>query len=64
MNNTDGQIPFLTKEVEGKFTMPVELLWQDGLSLTNIFKLPFNPWSVVTAYCHFLLSNETLMYAI
>jgi len=60
MNNSDGSIPFLTQETEGKFTMPVEFLWQEGLSLTNIFTLPKNPWYVVTSYCHFLLSNETL----
>ena len=63
MDNSDGSIPFLTKEVEGKFTMPVEFLWSDGSHLTNIFKLGIelgNPWKVVTSYCHFLLSNETL----
>ena len=60
MNNSDGSIPFLTQEVEGKFTMPVEFLWREGLTLLNIFYLPKNPWKVVTSYCHFLLSNETL----
>ena len=40
--------------------MPVEFLWQEGLTLMNIFKLPKNPWYVVTKYCHFLLGNETL----
>ncbi len=60
MNNSDGQIPFLTQEAEGKFTMPVDLLWNEGLALTTVFKLPRNPWNVVTSYCHHLLSNETL----
>ena len=60
MDNSDGSIPFLTQEVEGKFTMPVEFLWREGLTLLNIFYLPKNPWKVVTSYCHFLLSNETL----
>ena len=63
MNNSDGSIPFLTHEVEGKFTMPVEFLWQEGLTLQPLqmyFYLPKNPWKVVTSYCHFLLSNETL----
>ena len=60
MNNSDGSIPFLTQEVEGKFTMPVDVLWREGNSLLNIFYLPKNPWKVVTSYCHFLLSNETL----
>ena len=40
--------------------MPVELLWQEGLSLSTIFKVPNNPWSVVQAYCHQILSNKTL----
>ena len=40
--------------------MPVELLWQEGLSLSTIFKLPNNPWSVVQAYCHQIFSNKTL----
>ena len=62
MDNSDGSIPFLTKEVEGKFTMPVEFLWSKGSALTNIFELGLdrNPWKVVTSYCHFLLSNKTL----
>ena len=60
LNNEDGNLPFVTKEVEGKFGMPVELLWEEGLSLSTIFKLPKNPWSVVQAYCHQILSNVTL----
>ena len=40
--------------------MPVELLWQEGLSLSTIFKLPNNPWAVVKAYCHQIFSNNTL----
>ena len=60
MDNSDGQIPFVTQEKEGKFTMPVELLWQNGLSLMNIFNCPRNPWYAATTYCHFLFSNQTL----
>ena len=60
MNNTDGSIPLLSQEAEGKFRMPVELLWEEGLSLSTVFKLPKNPWNLVSSYCHFILSNETL----
>lgn len=59
MDNQNGKIPFVTHETEGKFSTPVEFLWQDGLDFTSIFKVPKNPWNVVTAYCHFLLSNKT-----
>ena len=59
LNNEDGNLPFVTKEVEGKFGMPVELLWEVGLSLSTIFKLQ-KPWSWVQAYCHQILSNVTL----
>ena len=43
--------------------MPVEIFWREGLTLLPhdyYFYLPTNPWKVVTSYCHFLLSNETL----
>jgi len=60
-DNEDGSLsPLVSKEKEGKFAMPVELLWQEGLSLSTIFKVPNNPWSVVQAYCHQILSNKTL----
>ena len=60
-DNEDGSLsPLVSQEKEGKFAMPVELLWQEGLSLSTIFKLPNNPWSVVQAYCHQILSNKTL----
>ena len=59
LKNEDGNLPFVTKEVEGKFGMPVELLWEEGLSLSTIFKVS-NAWSVVQAYCHQVLSNVTL----
>ena len=58
LDNQDGHLPFVSVEKRGKFGMPVELLWQEGLTLSAIFKLPKNPWSVVSAFCHTLLSNE------
>ena len=61
LDNQEGLLPFVSVEKEGKFSMPVELLWQEGLSLSTIFKLPKNPWSVVKAFCHTLLSNQTLI---
>ena len=38
MDNQNGLIPFVTHETEGKFSTPVEFLWQDGLDFTSIFK--------------------------
>ena len=61
LDNQEGHLPFVSVEKQGKFGMPVELLWQEGLTLSTIFKLPKNPWSVVSAYCHTLLSNQTLL---
>jgi len=61
LDNQGGHLPFVSVEKHGKFGMPVELLWQEGLTLSAIFKLPKNPWSVVSAFCHTLLSNQTLI---
>jgi hypothetical protein len=37
----------LKQEESGKFEMPVELLWQEGLALSSLFKLPRDPWILV-----------------
>ena len=65
LDNTDGHLPFVTQEKEGKFTMPVDFLWQEGSALSAILTLMAskssnNPWSVVQEYCHQILSNTTL----
>lgn len=61
LNNSLGNLPFVSVEEEGKFGMPVEFLWKEGLALDSIFKLPKQPWSVVKAHCHTLLSNKSLI---
>jgi hypothetical protein len=37
----------VSHEEAGKFEMPVELLWQEGLALSSLFKLPKDPWILV-----------------
>ena len=46
-NNSDGRLPFVSRDESGKFEMPVELLWQEGLALSSLFKLPSDPWILV-----------------
>jgi hypothetical protein len=46
-NNSDGRLPFVSQDEFGKFEMPVELLWQEGLALSSLFKLPSDPWILV-----------------
>ena len=62
-NNSEGQLPFVSKEEKGKFTMPVDFLWQEGLDISANLKLGTfqNPWlTVIHKYCHQILSNTTL----
>ncbi len=33
--------------------MPVELLWQEGLALSTLFKIPKDPWILVKGYLDF-----------
>eukprot|EP00096_Caligus_rogercresseyi_P003898 TRINITY_DN1774_c0_g1_i1.p1 TRINITY_DN1774_c0_g1~~TRINITY_DN1774_c0_g1_i1.p1 ORF type:complete len:119 (-),score=17.14 TRINITY_DN1774_c0_g1_i1:170-526(-) len=40
LNNSDGRIPFLTVEEEGSFSVPMDLLWSNGLSILSILSLP------------------------
>ena len=47
MNNSDGMIPYLTLEEEAKFVMPSELLWSESISLSNLFRVPKNPWQTL-----------------
>ena len=47
LNNSEGNIPYVTKEEEAKFVIPSELLWSEGTALSTLFKLPRNPWDVL-----------------
>ena len=40
VDNSNGSLPFLTKEAEAKFEMPMQLLWSDGLALSTLASLP------------------------
>ena len=61
LNNSDGSLPFTTKSELGVFSLPMDLLWTRGLNLATLFNVGANPWTVVTAYCEVLLSNEALI---
>ncbi len=60
MDNSNGSVPFLTRESEAKFEMPMQLLWTDGLALSTLLALPGNPWQMVEHYCDFLLGHREL----
>lgn len=60
-NNSDGRLPFVSQEDVAKFEMPVELLWQEGLALSTLFKIPRDPWILVKEFCHVVLANQTLL---
>jgi len=60
IDNSLGNVPMMTKEKNAKFQMPMDLLWSNGLTLWSIQMLPGNPWNLVQAYCHALLSSQRL----
>ena len=47
LNNSEGTIPYVTHEEVGKFSIPSDLLWSEGMTLSTLFKLPNNPWNVL-----------------
>ncbi|CAB4068802.1 UGT [Lepeophtheirus salmonis] len=60
INNTQGNIPFLTREEEGVFQIPMDLLWNEGLSILSILQLPGSPWKVVEEHCAKMLNSELI----
>ena len=50
LNNSNGDIPFLTVEEDAKFEIPFELLWSEGTKISTLFKLPGNPWDVLKGF--------------
>ena len=50
LNNTNGDIPFLTAEEDAMFEIPFELLWSEGTRMSTLFKLPGNPWDVLKGF--------------
>lgn len=47
LNNSDGTIPYVTKDEDAKFEIPSDLLWSEGTTLSTLFKLQDNPWNVL-----------------
>ena len=50
LNNSNGNIPFLTAEEDAMFEIPFELLWSEGTKMSTLFKLPGNPWDVLKGF--------------
>ena len=50
LNNSNGDIPFLTAEEDARFEIPFELLWSEGTKMSTLFKLPGNPWNVLKGF--------------
>ena len=50
LNNSNGNIPFLTAEEDARFEIPFELLWSEGTKMSTLFKLPGNPWDVLKGF--------------
>ena len=61
LDNTAGDIPYTSAGRDGRFAMPMELLWSDGNSLATLLKLAQDPWKVVRTYCDQLLGNDDLI---
>ena len=50
LNNSNGDIPFLTVEEDARFEIPFELLWSEGTKMSTLCKLPGNPWDVLKGF--------------
>ncbi|KAL7640155.1 UNVERIFIED_CONTAM: hypothetical protein RMT77_009569 [Armadillidium vulgare] len=59
VNNTEGSIPFVTHEGRGRFNLPVQRMWEQGLNL-DLF--PIEGFITVSAYCKELLSSDGLIH--
>ncbi|KAK7072886.1 putative UDP-glycosyltransferase [Halocaridina rubra] len=57
INNTDGNVPYLTRDERASFLMPQELMWGKGTSWTA---LPVDAYFTVSAFCSSLLERDSL----
>ncbi|XP_068232745.1 UDP-glucuronosyltransferase 1A10-like isoform X2 [Palaemon carinicauda] len=58
MNNTEGNIPYLSVEERASFQLPQDLLWSKGTSWTA---LPWNAFFTVGVFCSTLFGQEQLI---
>ncbi|XP_076042323.1 UDP-glucuronosyltransferase 2B15-like [Oratosquilla oratoria] len=57
VNNSDGKLPYLTHEENGRGETPLKLFWDNGLSITAV---PWDGLATGKAVCAALLSHEPL----
>ncbi|KAF2350890.1 UDP-glucuronosyl/UDP-glucosyltransferase [Trinorchestia longiramus] len=54
IDNRNQKIPMMTQQNPAQFQMPMSEMWEDG---TSLMALPLAGYSVMSAYCHQLLSD-------
>ncbi|XP_065341949.1 UDP-glucuronosyltransferase 2B4-like [Cloeon dipterum] len=57
VDNSDGHVPFVTPEKEGRFMLPLDVMWRDGLSPWGV---PLDAFWTVPAHCDTLLRDVRL----
>ncbi|KAF4523516.1 UDP-glycosyltransferase-03 [Ephemera danica] len=57
VDNSDGHIPFVTKEKRGRFILPLDIMWEQGL---NPFGVPLDAFRTITPMCDTLLGDLEL----
>ncbi|CAL4125592.1 unnamed protein product [Meganyctiphanes norvegica] len=58
INNTHGNVPHVSQEERGRFIMPQEQMWSNGLSITSV---PVDMFQTISAFCKALFSQEDLI---
>jgi hypothetical protein len=62
LNNSARALPFVTPGENGVFSMPLDMLWSQGLSTVSIFwRLGLKPWTLVDTFCDTILGNKNLI---
>jgi glucuronosyltransferase len=62
INNTEGNIPYVSKGENGMFIFDQMLDWKYALNLMeNFVRMPSNPWAYYSAYCDSFLGNHDLV---
>lgn len=60
LDNSNGSLPYLSREPKARFSLPMELLWSKGLNVLNLLDNLeiLDGWRVMEAYCDNLLGAE------
>ncbi|XP_059481740.1 UDP-glucuronosyltransferase 2C1-like [Neocloeon triangulifer] len=57
VDNSLGDVPFITPEKEGRFMLPLDVMWRNGLSPWGV---PLDAFWTMPPYCDTLLSDKGL----